>query len=256
VGKSALPNNTSPVHEPDSKMASNQATSNRNDDEGPSKEDMVPCGKMEIKGGDSVKASDGLRGQLNLKQGEVQAIGAKPGEKIWLRVKCMENGNELAFKPTLHNTGRTITLPKDKRAKLDLKEGYTVKYWIGAVEEEQQTTSETEQVSGSKDEIDEYVMIDENPYTYHIQGDNEGETVCNVEYNLDEAKTFSNPGDVPLELCEECSIRSAKSMSNEELARWLGKRAGFEPSGSNPAYLTNDQLTKLRDYILDLEDEN
>lgn len=225
-------------------------------EEPPSKEDMVPCGTMSIKGGDSVKANDGLRGQLNLTQGEVQAIKAKPQDQIWLRVKNTENKKETVFKTMLHNTGRTVTLSSDRRAELDLSEGDSVKYWIGAIDEEEstQTTEQVTQSQEHKEKKDEYVLIDSDPFTYHIQGESDGSTVCGQDFESGGAKTFSNPGDVPLELCDECSIRSSKSMSNEELVRWVGKRAGFEPTGSNPAYLTNEQLTKLRDHILELED--
>jgi hypothetical protein len=236
--------------------ASQSSTVGDNGTEAPSKEDMIPCGTEEITGSDAVKANDGLRGQLNLQKKKVSATNTKPKEDILVRVKNLENDREIAFKTMLHSSGRSITLDSNKRSKLGLTKGDKVKFWIAGVEDDEKDVTRNKSLldtEESDDDDDEYLLLESDPRTYHIKGDEDGKTVCNTEYDLEKDEDFSNPGDVPLQLCDECSIRSSKNLSNEKLVRWLGERAGFEPRDNNPAYLTNAQLTKLRDYILEME---
>ena len=221
---------------------------------------LTPCGAIPLRG-DST-SSDGINSSIRLEGSDLEAVGA--GEKDLVRVYVEANGRWVEYERKTYADRAGIGLPYKARQKLDLSPDDTIEVWLGEVEQpDQEQLDETDDttIEGSRTNFDrdeEYVwLFDEGAVYHHIRPDKD-KTVCGIDFSDLEAgeqyKLLSDPGDV-LEECEECALRSTGDMTNRELVEWIGDedRADFEPSVDAPAYLSKSQLTKIRDYIIDLE---
>jgi len=207
------------------------------------------CGEYTLraeKGGKDV--SDGINGTMTLRDDDMKAVGAKPGSRIRLRVKHEDKTAETERQ--IHASGRTVTFPLNERQKLGLEPGDSVEYWIKHVEPpgEQTALSEDEE----EDSQEDYIAVIAGEFTYHyVSSKTPQQTLCGRSLEDREFRVGGDPGDV-FEECEECAVIRSDSVSNEQLVKWLGKQAGFEPSDGNPAYFNKEQLLALRDHILEL----
>ncbi len=223
---------------------------------------MWYCGSAKIRS-DPNNQTDGLSGSLPLTEEDLQATGASGEDKVKLVVK--KDGRYVETERAIHADGRSITLPTQKRRKLDLELEDEVEYWIDLVEEQEggkeRTGSENNQQTLTGEVVDENVdtkLAAKFPGqdTYHYIGSQDAEeTVCGITLDGRDYRTGQEPSGGLLELCRNCAVRSAGDMSNEEIVDWLSSVAGFEKTEGPPSYLNKNQLLQLRDYILELQDK-
>jgi hypothetical protein len=240
---------------------------------------MISYGNLEQKGADEPNpaymhhckefrlrndntASDGLNGSITLDESDLHAVGVEMGDPV--RVYAEANGRWILYERGTYNDRAGVGMPKSHREKLGLdSENRMVELWL---DEPQEIESEPDPESGNSDgkqvsltgeEADEqeFVVInDDSPFTYHhVSSSDDHMTECGLDFEGKDRRRFTDPGDA-LDQCSDCVVRSSDDMTNKELVDWLGEQAGFEATGSAPAYLSKEQLVTLRDYVLELQD--
>ena len=162
---------------------------------------------------------------------------------------------------------------KDERERLGLDvDNNSIKYWIkntsgnGAETDNAALNRSNNADTGRKIQQEpliedkntdqQYVWFkDANSATYHHIGDREeSTTVCGINFRNKSNRIFTDPGDV-LDECKNCAIRTSDEMTNGELARWIGNHADFDTDGGPPGYFNKSQLLSLRDYIVELQND-
>lgn len=205
-------------------------------------------------------AGDGLNGSISLSERDLNAIGAEPGDTV--KVYAEANGRYIVYERKTYSDRAGVGMPKSHREKLHLdSENRTAKIWLDEAEETDSTSDENgdgTQVSltGEEPKKEQYVLIPANsPVKYHhVSSSDDSETECGINFEEQDHRRFSDPGDA-LDQCSDCAIRSSDDMTNKELVEWLGEQAGFDADdGTTPAYLSKGQLVALRDYVLDLQE--
>jgi hypothetical protein len=207
-------------------------------------------------------AGDQLNGSITLEESDLKAVGADPGDPV--KVYAEANGRWILYERDTYSDRAGVGLPKSHREKLNLSpENRTIEIWLDEAEaDSDEPFSESNEVikqaslTGEETQDREYVLIpDDSPVTYHhVASSDENETECGIDFEGQEHRRFSDPGDA-LDQCRDCAVRSSDDMTNKELVEWLGEQAGFVATESTPAYLSKGQLVALRDYILDLQDQ-
>jgi len=212
--------------------------------------------------------SDGLNGNLELKDHDFTAADVEPGDTIHVLAERADDSSQtVEYTTDIYNDGRGFNLPIKHRRTLNLEYEDAVYYWIERVETPEDDgedrsskdaageTPEQRTLSGEPVMEEPYVLIKDGSLVYHHLKDGREQTRCGIALgDDDEYQTFSDPGDVPLDECADCIIRDSKNMTNEQLARWIGDELGFEIGGGPPSYFSKDQLVKLRDFILEAKD--
>lgn len=206
----------------------------------------------------STKAQDGLNGSLPLRNRDINAIEARPGDTVCLYVEA--DGESLYTRRPIHKNGRAVTLPYKERRKLGLQEGDSVEFWIKLVEperpkrDEQKRLSQDQKENSGEDEGTQYVWLVGRSTRYHrLDPESSLQTLCGLDFEDKNHKITSDPGGF-LEECSNCAVQSLHEASLEDLARWLADEVGFELSGGPPSYLTKAQMVALREYILELKE--
>jgi hypothetical protein len=225
----------------------------------PDPADLYPGGEFELRNDSS--ASDGLNGSIQLDDGVLSAVGADKGDPV--RVYAEANGRWILYERDTYSDRAGVGMPKSHREKLKLHEdNRAVQLWLDEADKSTDE-SETEETAGTAESStnresnqQEYVLIPENsPVTYHhVSSSNDYGTECGLSFGEKEYRKFTDPGNA-LDQCSDCAVRSSNDMTNKELVKWIGEQAGFEADDGTPAYLSKDQLVAIRDYILDLQED-
>lgn len=219
---------------------------------------MVWCGSYTVSSSD--RASDGLHGRINIGKDKLEQIGANAGDKV--RLIAEANSEKTETERKVHQSGRSITLPATDRKKLALDEGDQVKLWIelSRTETKQDEEEEVQETLTDDTESKErYSLKFQGEEIYHyIDSADPDETVCGVDLTdrNDYRSGKGEPGSL-LDPCIECrdKTRSSESMTNKELAEWIGSEVGFEVGDTSvPSYFDKEQLVQIRDCMLNLKD--
>ena len=224
---------------------------------------MHHCKQFELRNDNT--AGDGLNGSISLDDSDLKAVGAEKGDRVKIYVEA--NDRWILYERQTYTDRAGVGMPKSHREKLGLNsENRAIEIWLDEADEPQQDTgsgsTETEnsgtQVSltGEKPEEKEYVLIpDSSPIEYHhVSSSDENETECGINFEGQDHRRFSDPGDA-LDQCGDCAVRSSNDMTNKEIVEWLGEQAGFKADEGTPAYLSKGQLVALRDYVLELQEQ-
>lgn len=229
--------------------------------DGPDPAYMHHCKEFELRNDSS--ARDGLNGSIRLDKNDLKAINAEPGDPV--RVYAEANGRWILYERDTYTDRAGVGIPKNHRGKLGLdSKNRIIELWLDEAESEPDNPSEEDENAGKQVSLTgeeakgrDYVLIlDDNlPKYHHISSSENTETECGITFRDREYRRFSSdPGDA-LDQCSDCAIRSSNDMTNKELVEWLGEQAGFEADDGTPAYLSKGQLVALRDYVLELQDE-
>jgi len=232
----------------------------KKDEDDPDPAYLTPCGEIQLRR-DST-SSDGINSSIRLEKKHLNAEGVKENEPV--RVYVEAHGRWAEYERDTYSDRPGVGLPQEARENLNLSPGDTIDVWIGKVEDhdqEQLNTADDTTAKKSRNESGgkrKYIwLFDEGPVYHHIRLNNK-QTACGVDFSelkkKEDYKLLSDPGDV-LEECQECQLRATGDMTNRELVQWIGdeNRADFDVGTDAPAYLSKSQLTKIRDYIIDLE---
>jgi bifunctional DNA-binding transcriptional regulator/antitoxin component of YhaV-PrlF toxin-antitoxin module len=226
----------------------------------PGKDDMLPCGTtMMRESTDSRSVGDQINGTINLKDPWLESIGAGAGDRIWIHAEA--NGKELDTVLKIHANSRSVTLPKEKRQKLDLEPGDEIKYWIAKADSGTQPESDNKiQQTLSEDENNKMmrvIVLADNPFTYHLS-DKKGKTACGIklsERGPDEYREGTEDMREIFDPCLDCIARDSAEMTNDELIEWFRQKVGFERDGNTRSYMSKSGLMAVRDGWLELEDK-
>ncbi|MFC7134723.1 MULTISPECIES: hypothetical protein [Salinibaculum] len=221
---------------------------------------MHHCREFELRNDNT--AGDGLNGSIRLDENDLKAVGAEPGDPV--RVYAEADGRWILYERDTYTDRAGIGMPKGHREKLGLdSNNRTVELWLDEAKSEPDDTSDEDENTGKQVSLTgeeakerEYVLIpDDSPIKYHhVSSSEDNKTECGISFRGREYRRFSDPGDA-LDQCSDCAIRSSDDMTNKELVEWLGEQAGFEANEGTPAYLSKGQLVALRDYVLELQEE-
>jgi len=200
---------------------------------------------------------DNINGTISLSEGELSHpnVNAGPNEHIWM---CAEANNEAVETiQQVHASGKSVSLPVEKREKLDLKPGDEVKIWIAGVDDDTIPEEIKEPIGKTQTEESDMdrriVVFADEQFTYHYV-ENDGETNCGISLNDKEYREGSDEMPDFFDQCSDCVIRSSEEMTNEDIIDWFSQEAGFEKSGGAPSYMTHEQLVAIRDGWLDMKD--
>lgn len=211
--------------------------------------------------------SDGLNGNLRLKERDFAAAGIEAGDTIHVLVERAdeEDGPTVEYTTDVYEDGRGFNLPIKYRRQFDLEHGDAVRFWIERVDtaesgektekDEKDDLQKQRTLSGEPVMEEPYVLIEGSNLIYHHLEEGGNRTRCGIELDSEVGyQTFSDPGDVPLDECADCMIRDSENMTNEELARWIAGELGFDIGGGPPSYFNKSQLATFRDFILEAKE--
>lgn len=202
---------------------------------------------------------DGVNGTIVVPKAKIAAAGAGPKDKV--RVKVEANGHDITMTRKIHSSGNTLTIPYEKRQELGLEPGDTIRFWIESAQSDdrqptalQETLAEKEEALGPHNQEEDLVAIG-GSFTYHLlKSDEEGETVCGAEFEDEDARIFTDPGDA-LDACPECKAWSSETLSPEEAVDLFeAKIDGFERSSGPIKEFTEPEINALVDAVVELED--
>lgn len=222
---------------------------------------MHHCKEFELRNDNT--AGDGLNGSLRLDESDLKAVNADKGDHVTVYAEA--NGRWLLYERKSYSDRAGVGMPKSHREKLELdSENRTVELWLDEAEnpkpdtvsESEENTGKQVSLTGEEANKQDYVLIpDDSPVKFHhVSSSSDEETECGINFENREHRQFSDPGDA-LDQCNDCAVRSSDDMTNKELVEWLGDQAGFEAKTGTPAYLDKQQLVALRDYVLDLQED-
>lgn len=220
--------------------------------------DMIWCGSHILETSD--RSSDGLHGRISVGSDKIQQADVEGGEKVTLIAEA--NGKRIRTQRPVHKDGASITIPTADRKSLELKEGDEVKCWIDSVDEMNGTDRQNIQKTLTKKENRSTRLslkfTGEDVYHF-IDDEGSQETVCGIALN--EREDYQTDKEEPkslLDPCKSCQdkVRSSETMTNKELAEWIGNEVGFTIEDTSvPSYFDKEQLVMIREYILSLEQD-
>lgn len=223
--------------------------------DGPNPAYMRHCKRTELR--DDKTSSDGLNGSISLSEDDLNAVGASPGDRV--KVYVESDDNYVHYERRTYSDRPGVGIYKKERERLGLsKDNREIEVWIDEAEEPEPESNSGQQASLTDDDPDSppYVLIPEDsPFRYHnVKSEDPDETACGISFAEQEHRRFKNPADA-LDQCSDCFIRSSEDMTNEQLIRWFGEQAGFDHSRGTPTYMSKEQMTALRDYVLELQEQ-
>lgn len=231
----------------------------------PQKEYMTYCGEYEMREGGPEHGSDGINGTIVAPQSKIEAAGAGPGDTVQVLVEA--NGESVFLERKIHSSGNTLTIPLQERKKLGLNSNDPIEFWIDSVDEDPEQIKEESEEAVQKtledEEGEEEQTSDTEPivrigdsWTYHyLESEDEKETACGLSLEGEEFQVGEDPGDF-MTACHDCKAHSSKPMTNEEIVDWLREEIGFESSDGPPAYFKKEQLVAIKDFVVDLQNDN
>jgi len=209
----------------------------------------------------SGQSSDGVHGRIDIGEDKLGQIGASAGSIIRLIAEANNERTETERK--VHKGGRSITLPASDRKELTLSRGDQVKLWIELSEDQSKQSEEDvqEDLTDNKEPEKQHSLKFQGEEMYHyINSPDPDETVCGLDLaNRNDYRTDKEEPVSLLDPCKECrdETRSSESMTNEQLAEWVGSEVGFEIGNTSvPSYFNKEQLVRIRDHMLRLKSDD
>jgi len=122
-------------------------------DDVPPIEEQYYVGSHEV-GHNRGNAPDNVNGRLPLESRDLEAIGAKPEDTVWITARA--NGQETSTDSPrkIYKAGDGVTLATPERRELDLSPGDSIKYWVFPAEIATKNEAEPEESSEPSRAID------------------------------------------------------------------------------------------------------